>query len=296
MEYMDTLVTEIGRYGPKLVVAWAVMLMVFEAVAPLRRRKRPRTGRYAVNAAMTLVVFLVGSFVVRAAALKVSYASQEFSLGLTQLLPMPSWAKFVAGFLLMDLTFYWWHRANHEIGLLWRFHNVHHVDPDLDVSTSFRFHFVEVFYSTAFRVVQVGLIGVAPLTYAVYETVFSCGTAFHHSNWRLPVAVEGAINKVFVTPRMHGIHHSAVKEETDSNYSVVFRWWDMLHGTLRLGVPHSDIDIGVPAYQRKEDNGLIGLVLMPFVAQRAYWRYDTGALRETRGDRPVAHNTTAMTE
>jgi sterol desaturase/sphingolipid hydroxylase (fatty acid hydroxylase superfamily) len=245
---------------------------------------------------MTLVVFLVGSLVVRAAALKLSVMSEIQGFGLTQLTPMPEWAEFGAGFLLMDLTFYWWHRANHEVVLLWRFHNVHHIDPDLDVSTSFRFHLVEVLYSTGFRVAQVGLIGVAPLTYAVYETVFSCGTVFHHSNWRLPLGVERAVNKVFVTPRMHGIHHSAVREETNSNYSVVFRWWDMLHGTLRLGVPHSEVDIGVPAYQLPGDNGLASLMAAPFAAQREYWRYPDGRLRVIRGATPVSSNTTTMME
>jgi sterol desaturase/sphingolipid hydroxylase (fatty acid hydroxylase superfamily) len=42
-------------------------------------------------------------------------------------------------FLLMDLAFYYWHLANHRVPFLWRFHNVHHIDPDLDVSTAFGF-------------------------------------------------------------------------------------------------------------------------------------------------------------
>ena len=61
----------------------------------------------------------------------------------------------------MDLSFYWWHVANHRIPFLWRFHNVHHIDPDLDVSTGFRFHFGEVAMSAAFRVVQVIFIGIS---------------------------------------------------------------------------------------------------------------------------------------
>jgi sterol desaturase/sphingolipid hydroxylase (fatty acid hydroxylase superfamily) len=86
------------------------------------------------------------------------------------------------------------------------------------------------------------------------------------------------LNKVFVTPRMHGVHHSAVRAETDSNYSVVFSWWDRLHRTLVLNVRQADICIGVPAYRRREDNALGSLIRMPFVRQRAYWCNDDGAL------------------
>ena len=136
----------------------------------------------------------------------------------------------------MDLTFYYWHRLNHTRPLLWRFHNVHHADPDMDVTTSFRFHWGEVLYSTVFRLLQVGLIGVSPLTYLVYEVVFNGATMFHHSNLRLPVAWERRLNRVFVTPRMHGVHHSAVGPETNSNYSVIFSWWDRLNRSLRLNV------------------------------------------------------------
>ena len=122
----------------------------------------------------------------------------------------------------MDLTFYYWHRLNHLRPLLWRFHNVHHVDPDMDVTTSFRFHLGEVLYSTLFRLLQVGLMGVSPLTYLLYEFIFNCATMFHHSNVRLPLAWERLLNRVFVTPRMHGVHHSALGPETNSNYSVIF--------------------------------------------------------------------------
>jgi sterol desaturase/sphingolipid hydroxylase (fatty acid hydroxylase superfamily) len=133
---------------------------------------------------------------------------------------------------------------------LWRFHNVHHIDPDMDVTTAFRFHFAETFYSTAFRIVQVGVAGIIPFTYLLYEFIFVLATMFHHSNLRLPLALERWLNKIIVTPRMHGVHHSAVGPETNSNYSVIFRWWDHIHKTLRLNVPQAKIVIGVPGYLR----------------------------------------------
>jgi sterol desaturase/sphingolipid hydroxylase (fatty acid hydroxylase superfamily) len=176
----------------------------------------------------------------------------------------------------MDLTFYYWHRLNHTRPLLWRFHNVHHADPDMDVTTSFRFHWGEVLYSTIFRLLQVGIIGVLPLTYVVYEAAFNGATMFHHSNLRLPMAWERRLNRIFVTPRMHGVHHSAVGRETNSNYSVIFSWWDRLNRSLRLNVGQSDIVIGVPGYLRPGDNRVLPMLALPFHQQRPYWRWPSG--------------------
>src|SRR4029453_13648984 len=111
-------------------------------------------------------------------------------------------------------SFYYWHVANHKVALLWRFHNVHHMDPELDVSPGFRFPFGEVFLSTFFRVAQVGLLGISFASFAAYELVFQANTLFHHSNTRLPIRLERFLNAILVTPRMHGIHHSQVRRET----------------------------------------------------------------------------------
>jgi hypothetical protein len=53
---------------------------------------------------------------------------------------------------------------------------------------------------------------------------------------------------------------------------VVFRWWDLIHGTLKLNVNQSEIVIGVPAYLEREDNKFLNLLILPFRKQREYWR------------------------
>jgi sterol desaturase/sphingolipid hydroxylase (fatty acid hydroxylase superfamily) len=71
---------------------------------------------------------------------------------------------------------------------------------------------------------------------------------------------------------MHGIHHSDVKEETDSNWSSGLTVWDWLHGTLRLDVPQSEIVIGVPAYRDPREVGLAEILKMPFAEERPAWQ------------------------
>ena len=255
-----------------------VALFVLERFLPLRRRCSSLLPRVILNLIISAAAFAVAAILVRPAAMVALSSATQKPFGLVHLIALPPVLGFIASFLLMDLTFYWWHLANHRIGFLWRFHNVHHIDPDLDVSTGFRFHFGEVTMSAAFRVVQVLFIGISMPAFAVYELVFQANTLFHHSNLRLPIRLERILNKVLVTPRMHGIHHSQVQRETNSNYGVVFPWWDRVHRTLGLNIPQAEIAIGIAGYSQPDDNQLRNALLMPFRKQRDYWRRSDGTV------------------
>lgn len=272
------------KVTPFLAAALFAALFAAERLRPLRHPSRPGFRRWSLNVLAMAIAFGVAAFTVAPAALRTMRWSEENGVGLLHAIPLPPWLAFVAGFLLMDLTFYYWHRLNHEVPLLWRFHNVHHIDPDLDTTTSFRFHYGEIAYSAGFRFVQIGIIGVSLHTFAIYQAVFICATIFHHSNLRLPLGLERALNLVIVTPRMHGIHHSVIRDETNSNYSVVFRWWDPLNRSLRLNVPQKDIEVGVAAYTREDDNSLGDLFWLPFRRQRKYWTDLEGRPSHTRDE------------
>jgi sterol desaturase/sphingolipid hydroxylase (fatty acid hydroxylase superfamily) len=270
-----------------VIVLMLATLFVAERFLPLRLSTRPILGRLFVNLAISALAFAAAMLLVRPTALSVLDWASERPFGLVHVVPMPVAVQFITAFLLMDLTFYWWHVANHRIPFLWRFHNVHHIDPDLDVSTAFRFHFGEVALSTLFRIVQVSVIGLSMWMFAAYEIVFQANTLFHHSNLRLPIGIERLLNLVIVTPRMHGIHHSQVRDETESNFSVVFPWWDRLHKTLGLNIPQAEIAIGVPGYAQEGDNSFTNALLLPFRHQRDYWRRPDGTIVRRATARPA---------
>ena len=257
-----------------------LILFVLERFVPLRKARRALARRLLVNLCISALAIGAAAALVQPTVTATLQYVSERRFGLIYLVDLPAPVQLVIGFVLMDLMFYYWHRANHRIPFLWRFHIVHHIDPDLDVSTSFRFHFGEVALSAGFRAFQITLIGVSPLTFAIYELVFQANTLFHHSNVRLPVRVERLLNKILVTPRMHGIHHSEIWCENNSNYSVVFPWWDRLHRTLRLNVAQRRIVIGIPAYPAAVDNDLGRALMLPFESQRNYWRRPDGTNAE----------------
>jgi len=181
---------------------------------------------------------------------------------------MPPVLATILAILLLDYTMYFWHWLNHRVPFFWRFHHVHHTDLDLDVSTAFRFHFGEMLFSVAVRAVQVVIVGASPAAALIYEIVLEASTEFHHSNLRLPLRFERVLSWFIITPRAHGIHHSIVSRETNSNFSNFLVLWDRLHRTLRLNVRQHEIIIGVPDYRDARELGLVSLLLMPFRRQR----------------------------
>jgi len=279
----------------RVLPALFVALFILERLFPLRNRAAALLQRLVLNLTLAALAFVTAAALVKPLSGLALRWSLGASFGLLHLFPLPPALEFALGFLLLDLSFYYWHVANHKIPLLWRFHNVHHIDADLDVTTAFRFHFGEVAFSAGFRVLQVLLLGVSAWTYAAYELVFQANTMFQHSNWRLPLRLERLLNIVLVTPRMHGIHHSQVERETNSNFASVFSWWDRLHRSLDLSIPQAEIVVGVPAYTGAADQRTVPCLLLPFEKQRDYWRKPDGSavLRPTQ---PGHHRKTLMAE
>ena len=69
---------------------------------------------------------------------------------------------------------------------------------------------------------------------------------------------------LLVTPRAHGIHHSQMQRETDTNFGVVLTLWDRLHRTLRLNVPQQALTIGVPMYPEDAEMPVTRLLALPW--------------------------------
>jgi sterol desaturase/sphingolipid hydroxylase (fatty acid hydroxylase superfamily) len=275
MEFPIVKIPLLDFFGSPLLVAVFGLLLWLQAKRPLRRQHFAAMRRIVRNLIFAAPAFLVLRLALVPIPLAMALWAAEHDFGLLHELPLHPVVAGVLGIVLFDYAYYWWHIATHHAPLLWRFHNVHHTDLDMDVSTATRFHCGELLLSVIWRTAFVLLTGIAPLTLIVFEIVFECAGQFHHSNWRLPVSIERALSKVLVTPRMHGIHHSIVRCETDSNWGTIFSWWDKLHKSLRIDIPQDAITIGVPAYREESELTIGQLFLLPFRKQRA-WQLPDG--------------------
>lgn len=223
-----------------------------------------------INFIVSLPAFALLRLLFIPAMVLLAVKNQNWQIGISYWVAGPAWLKSVSAFLLLDYSNYIWHILLHKLPILWRFHLVHHTDLDLDITTAFRFHFGEIIGSVLFRGGAILLIGASPAMVLIYEIIFEGATQFHHSNTKLPFRFEKLLNYVIVTPRMHGIHHSMVKKETDSNYSVIFSFWDRIHKTIRLNIPQDEIVTGVPSYADEKELTIGRLLKLPFTAVREW--------------------------
>ncbi|MEM7070348.1 MAG: sterol desaturase family protein [Pseudomonadota bacterium] len=163
--------------------------------------------------------------------------------------------------LLLDLFTYWWHRFNHEIAFLWRFHRVHHMDERLDTTTAVRFHFGEVILSCMARIPVIIVFDLSFVTIIIYETILLISSLFQHSNIRLDEQLEQHLNKLIVTPAWHWMHHHHPRIDTDSHYANLFTIWDRLFKSDPGHKRYAQMPIGLKGFK---DKGLKKLLLVPF--------------------------------
>jgi sterol desaturase/sphingolipid hydroxylase (fatty acid hydroxylase superfamily) len=261
----------IARRSAILLAAEFILLAWLERRRPLRRATEPKIRREARNLALGGLGAVAMQLAEIPVASRLAAITEQHRWGVLNLVRLPLWAECVAALVLMDYTMYIWHVLTHRVPFLWRFHLVHHVDLDLDASTAIRFHFGELLASVPWRAAQIFLIGLSPFTYAVWQGVFIAAIMFHHSNLRFPISVERHLVRWVVTPRMHGIHHSIIRQETNSNWSSGLAIWDRLHRTLRLDVPQRGITIGVPVYRDAAHLRLPRLIGLPFEPLPEIW-------------------------
>jgi len=259
--------------------ATLVSMLILESRWPLRRSVEPKGRRRARNAALfgtsAACVFLLQATFLAGVVTWV----ERSGLGLVpRIAPAGPW-RMLLGALALDYSLWHWHRWNHVVPFLWRFHAIHHADRDLDATTGARFHFGEMSLSVVYRALQVFVIGADATTLAVWSGLLIPSVLFHHSNLRLEPRLERLLAPVIVTPRMHSIHHSNWRAETDSNWSSLLSIWDRLHGTLRVDVPLEAVTIGVPAYASPDAVTLERMLAAPFREQPDYWQ---GRLQRAR--------------
>ncbi len=242
-----------------------LLFAVLERVAPRRSVPADTDVRWRANVALTLLsIAALGA--VPVSFLAAATWAEARGVGLLHAVPLPAWALIAATLLLRGLISTATHWLNHKVPWLWRIHRVHHLDTDLDVSSTVRFHPLEMVIGPVVGVPVVVAFGLTPWVLVLYELLDVGVTLFSHSNLRLPLAVDRYLRYLIVTPDLHRIHHSSWQPETDSNYSAVFPIWDIVLGTFRGQArhPHESMELGLPELRGAGAHRIGGLLLSPF--------------------------------
>ncbi len=146
-------------------------------------------------------------------------------------LAVPIPISFMLSFLFLDLVNYFNHQLHHKVPLLWRFHRLHHSDRNMDSLTTLLHHPLEL--ATTFFI-TVGLAAIFDIPVIVlirYGLTVGLHSAFTHMNVLLPEKTEKLIKLLLVTPNFHKTHHSTKLTEGNSNFGILFIFWDYVFKT-----------------------------------------------------------------
>lgn len=254
----------LGPAKPVVAVFCLAALWTWETFFPLVERRQLRWRHAGRNIAVALLNVVVLGVLFGAATVGVALWANEHNFGLLNWLGL-SWPwRMIPAVLLLDCWLYLWHRANHRVALLWRFHRMHHSDREMDVTTATRFHIGEHFGAATLRLGLIPILGVTVAEIVLFETLVVIMTMFHHSNLSLG-RFDRPLRWLIVTPRMHQIHHSRLRHETDSNYCVLFSFWDRLARSYQMRRNDEAVELGLDELDDDRWQSVAGMLKTPFM-------------------------------
>lgn len=244
-----------------------LLMLVWEQLLPRRKRTIISWRRRFNNLLLVAIDTLLVRLLLPLAAVSTAAIATIHNFGLFNYLDLNPWFAGCLSFLILDLTIYFQHRLFHKYSLLWRLHRVHHSDTEFDTTTGVRFHPLEIILSMCIKIVAVALLGPPIVAVIVFEIVLSATSLFNHGNVKIPVIIDRYLRWIMVTPDMHRVHHSAIKNETNSNFGFNIPWWDRIFVTY-IDQPdqgHEKLKVGLNEFRDRRFVNVLWLLRQPLL-------------------------------
>ncbi|MCF2873431.1 MULTISPECIES: sterol desaturase family protein [unclassified Tenacibaculum] len=263
--YENPLVLQLIVYAFIIFFFWGLELVLFSQQIKQKALHSLLNAKFIifvlpVQIGLSTIVFMVANWTVKE------------KWGLLYQLPLEEFSilHFIVAFICIDFFDYWYHVMMHRVPLFWRFHQIHHSDMDVDISTTVREHPGETTVRVSFLIAIVFVLGVPVEFLLIKQFIQSFINLTSHSKAKLPEKVNNIVSLLFVTPNTHHIHHHYVLPQTDSNYGDIFSIWDRLFSTFSK-MKQSDIVHGIDTNMDVEENkDFKNLITRPFDENREH--------------------------
>jgi sterol desaturase/sphingolipid hydroxylase (fatty acid hydroxylase superfamily) len=251
---------------------WAILITAFvsiglwETFQPCRENAASTPRRWLLHFALRLTVNILSRFLIPATALLTAISIPADRWGLLNSASIPFPIRFTAAFLLLDLVHYCQHYIFHSVPFLWRVHQVHHADPDFDLTTGLRFHPVESLLAQGSSLAVVAAVAPPAEAVLAIELGTMVQNLFAHANVTLPGWLDSPVRKVLITPNMHRVHHSMDVLEQNTNYGTILPFWDRLFGTYRhaSAAPEQTMRVGLEGMDTQSALSFFQQIALPF--------------------------------
>ena len=247
------------------LVSGLLFFFLLEFGLPLFRMDYNKWKHARINITFTIITLIVNLFGAILILAAVRY-NETHNSGLLNLTDLPLWLYVLGGLVLMDLIGAWFiHWVQHNVRWLWKFHIIHHTDPNVDVTSGLRHHPGENIFRLIFTSLAVFTTGASFGLVMLYQTISAFFAHFSHANIKMPLAVDNALSYIFVTPHFHKVHHHYIQPHTDSNYGNIFSIWDHIFRTTTRVKNMDDIIYGIDTHMKPEEHSSIkNLLMIPF--------------------------------
>jgi sterol desaturase/sphingolipid hydroxylase (fatty acid hydroxylase superfamily) len=252
-----------GRLESCVFLGALLFFALIETFRPFQTPKLSTSRRWlnhgvllALNTAINVVLFRGGTVV-----FAILIAAKGY--GILNRFALPYAVRFAIGFVAIDLLHYASHRVYHRIPFLWRIHRVHHTDPDLDITTGFRFHPFEALLTQGLNFASIALLGPPAMAVLAVEAITLFQDVFQHANVKMPRVVDRILAAILISPSMHRIHHST--HVVDRNFGTIFPWWDRAFGTYtaQSSVELQTMETGLDGYPHHHSTSLLHTLTLP---------------------------------
>jgi sterol desaturase/sphingolipid hydroxylase (fatty acid hydroxylase superfamily) len=235
---------------------------LLETGVPMFAAEAWKRGRRAANLGLTALSFFSNWLLASLAAVA---ALSLRPAGLMAGLGWPAWAEILIGIVAIDFSVgYLSHRTMHMWPPMWRCHQIHHSDPFVDVTTTYRTHPVETVWRFLFAIVPIWTLGISVQAVMIQRLLQATNGVIEHANIRLWAPLDRVLSLVFVTPNVHKIHHSRKVEETNSNYANLVTIYDRLLGTYTPSARAESVVYGLDDVDPEAVASFPALLSMPF--------------------------------
>jgi sterol desaturase/sphingolipid hydroxylase (fatty acid hydroxylase superfamily) len=260
--------TEEGMTAREFLTNVSIILTVMAAGAllefglPLFAAKPWKRDRRAANLGLTALAFILNWLL---ASVSATAALTLRPAGLMTGLGWGTWAQMLTGIFVLDFSAgYLSHRTMHMWPAMWRFHQIHHSDPFVDVTTTYRTHPVETVWRFLFAMVPIWLLGIPAQAVIIQRLLQATNGVIEHANIRLWTPLDRVLSLFWVTPNVHKVHHSRDVAETNSNYANLLTVYDRLLGTYTPAARAASVVYGLDDADPSRTASLPGLLSMPF--------------------------------
>lgn len=249
----------------QFILYFGLLFIIIATERFISYRKVEKRKRWTTNYVLTFIA-IISMMAIPFTFISVANIAENNCWGLFNLIKL-NWI--LVGFLtllLRGFVSFFTHYLAHRIPFFWRIHRVHHLDTEMDVSTTVRFHPFEFVINSIVGLPIVLIFGFPVWGLMLYELFDIIVTLISHSNTSLPQNAEKVVRYFIVTPDLHRVHHSSYRPETDSNYSAVFPIWDILFGTFKTKnrAPQSNMELGLEEVRDERTTNILWLLASPF--------------------------------